>query len=75
MDKQYLVLHAIGYFCKDRYIYVCHNMDEHSIYYAELVKPAIDKTTSKEKFNLVDLMIHFQINLMDHGGYLYLCKL
>ena len=36
-------------------MYVCHNMDEHWIYYAELMKPAIDKTTSKEKFNLVGL--------------------
>ena len=34
---------------------VCHNMDEHWIYYAELMKPAIDKTTSKEKFNLIGL--------------------
>ena len=36
-------------------MYVCHNMDEHWIYYVELMKPAIDKTTSKEKFNLVGL--------------------
>ena len=36
-------------------MYVCHNMDEHWIYYAELMKPAIDKTTSKEKLNLVGL--------------------
>ena len=33
-------------------MYVCHNMDEHLIYYDELMKSAIDKTTSKEKFNL-----------------------
>ena len=41
--------------CKDRYMYVGYNMDEHWIYYAELMKPAIDTTTSKEKFNLVGL--------------------
>ena len=39
--------------CKDRYMYVGYNMDEHWIYYAELMKPAIgsgedNETSSKE---------------------------
>ena len=50
-------------------------MDEHWIYYAELMNPAIDKTTSKEKFSLVGLDDSFPKNLSDHGGNLYLCKL
>ena len=39
------------------------------------MNPAIDKTTSKEKFSLVGLDDSFPKNLRDHGGNLYLCKL
>ena len=46
--------------CQDRYTDVCHKADEHWIYYAELMKTAIDsnkegKTISKEECNLVGL--------------------
>ena len=39
------------------------------------MKPVIDKTTAKEKFNLVALDDSFPNKPQGHGGNLYLCKL